>query len=117
MTARVSSPALTPFLASWTEFKRDHGHCMKKSHAVTVLGREFSVRSSAPEEKVKAVEACVNRKLQEIGSALKSGDAQLVLTLALLNTSEELLELRSHRENDASVDARINTMIGELEKV
>ena len=88
---------------------------MKKSHAVTVLGRELSVRSSAPEEKVKAVETVVNKKLHEIGSALISADAQLVLTLALLNTTEELLELRSQREQDAAVDIRIHTMLSRLE--
>ena len=90
---------------------------MKTSHAVTVLGRELSVRSSAPAEKVEAVEAFVNGKLQEIGSALRNGDAQLVLTLALLNTSEELLELRSRRELDADADSRIGTMIAKLETV
>ena len=90
---------------------------MKTSHAVTVFGRELSVRSSASEAKVKAVEAFVNGKLQEIGSALRSGDAQLVLTLALLNTSEELLELRSWREQDALVDSRISTMIAALNAV
>ncbi len=88
---------------------------MKKSHAVTILGRELSVRSSAPEERVKAVETLVNGKLHEIGSALVSGDAQLVLTLALLNTTEELLELRSQREQDAVVDNRIHTMLSRLE--
>lgn len=88
---------------------------MKTSHAVTVFGRELSVRSSAPEEKVKAVEAFVNGKLQEIGSALKNGDAQLVLTLALLNTSEELLELRSRREQEAAVDGRMKSLIAALE--
>lgn len=90
---------------------------MKKSHAVTVLGRELSVRSSASEAKVKAVEAFVNGKLHEIGSALVSGDAQLVLILALLNTSEELLELRSQRELDALADARINSLLTSLETV
>jgi cell division protein ZapA len=90
---------------------------MKKSHAVTVLGREISVRSSAPETKVKAVEAFVNGKLQEIGSALRNGDAQLVLTLALLNASEELLELRSQRELDTHVDSRISSMIATLDTV
>ncbi|NTW99089.1 MAG: cell division protein ZapA [Geobacteraceae bacterium] len=90
---------------------------MKTSHAVTVLGRELSVRSSAPEAKVKAVEAFVNGKLQEIGSALKNGDAQLVLTLALLNTSEELLELRSRQEQDATVDSRMKSMLATLETV
>jgi cell division protein ZapA len=90
---------------------------MKKSHAVTVFGRELSVRSSAPEAKVKAVEEFVNGKLQEIGSALKSGDAQLVLTLALLNTTEELLELRSKRELDETVDNRVSSLISLLETV
>ena len=90
---------------------------MKTSHAVTVLGRELSVRSSASEAKVKAVEAFVNGKLQEIGSALRSGDAQLVLTLALLNASEELLELRSRRERDALVECRIASMIATLDSV
>ena len=82
-----------------------------------MLGRELSVRSSAPAAKVEAVEAFVNGKLQEIGSALRNGDAQLVLTLALLNTSEELLELRSRRELDTDADGRIGTMIAALEKV
>ncbi len=90
---------------------------MKTSHAVTILGRELSVRSSAPETKVKAVEAFVNGKLQDIGGALRSGDAQLILTLALLNTSEELLELRSQREQDAGIDSRISTIIAALETV
>jgi cell division protein ZapA len=90
---------------------------MKKSHAVTVLGRELSVRSSAPAEKVQAVEKFVNGRLQEIGSALKSGDAQLVLMLALLNTAEELLESRSTPEQTAHLDSRIKSIIGKLETV
>lgn len=90
---------------------------MKKSHAVTVLGRELSVRSSAPEADVRAVETFVNGKLQEIGSALRSGDAQLVLTLALLNTSEELLQLRSQREQDVAVDSKISSLVAMLEIV
>jgi cell division protein ZapA len=90
---------------------------MKKSHAVTILGRELSVRSSASEEKVKAVETFVNGKLLEIGGALVSGDAQLVLTLALLNTSEELLELRRQQEQNSLVDGRITMMLATLETV
>lgn len=90
---------------------------MKKSHAVTVLGRELSVRSSASEAKVKAVEVFVNGKLQEIGSALKNGDAQLILTLALLNTTEELLELRSRQELSAGTDNRLTAIIAQLDTV
>ncbi|ABL00908.1 cell division protein ZapA [Pelobacter propionicus] len=88
---------------------------MKASHSVTVLGREISVRSSAPQAKVQEVEAFVNTRLQEIGSALKSGDAQLVLTLALLNTAEELLDLRKKHETDASLEGRLREMLYKLE--
>ena len=87
---------------------------MKTVHSVRVLGREIAVRSSATAEKVQAVESFVNGRLQEIGSALKSGDAQLVLTLALLNTAEEMLELRAARESDQSLD---NRLLGVLEKL
>jgi cell division protein ZapA len=89
---------------------------MKTTHLVTVLGREISVRSSAPVEKVQAVESFVNDRLLEIGGALKSGDAQLVLTLALLNTAEELLEVRAAGRHDVSLDERLQGMIDRLEK-
>jgi cell division protein ZapA len=89
---------------------------LKTSHLVTVLGREISVRSSASAEKVHAVETFVNNRLHDIGAALKSGDAQLVLTLALLNTAEELLEQRAARELDKSLDNRLQGMIARLEQ-
>jgi cell division protein ZapA len=89
---------------------------MKTTHAVTVLGRELSVRSSAPPDKVQAVESFVNERLQMIGSALSSGDAQLVLTLALLNTAEELLDLRGKTELEASIDVRLQGLINELDR-
>lgn len=89
---------------------------MKTSHLVTVLGREISVRSSAPADKVHAVETFVNNRLRDIGAALKSGDAQLVLTLALLNTAEELLEQRAAEELNRSLDDRLQGMIARLEK-
>ena len=88
---------------------------MKTAHTVNVLGREISVRSSAPADKVQAVESFVNNRLQEIGSALKSGDAQLVLSLALLNTAEEMLDLRSAKESDKALDSRVRDIIDRLE--
>lgn len=88
---------------------------MKVTHSVTVLGREISVRTSASAAKVQQIEALINAKLQEIGAALKSGDAQLVLTLALLNTTEELLELQKVREEDAALETRLRGMLDKLE--
>jgi cell division protein ZapA len=88
---------------------------LKTAHTVRVLGREISVRSSAPAEKVHAVESFVNGRLQEIGSALKSGDAQLILTLALLNTAEEMLDLRAAREADITLESNLLGMLERLE--
>jgi cell division protein ZapA len=88
---------------------------LKRAHSVRILGREISVRSSASTEKVHAVESFVNDRLQEIGSALKSGDAQLVLTLALLNTAEEMLDLRAVRDADTILERKMHGMIERLE--
>jgi cell division protein ZapA len=88
---------------------------LKTTHSVTVLGREISVRSSASAAKVLRIEAFVNNRLQEIGSALKSGDAQLVLTLALLNTTEELFDLKKVHDEDASLEVRLRGMLDKLE--
>ncbi|NVN88973.1 MAG: cell division protein ZapA [Desulfuromonadales bacterium] len=88
---------------------------MKTSHSVSVLGREISVRSSASAAKVQQIETFVNTRLQEIGAALKSGDAQLVLTLALLNTTEELFDLQKMLEEDASLEVRLRGMLDKLE--
>lgn len=88
---------------------------MKATHSVTVLGREISVRTSASAAKVQQIETLINTKLQDIGAALKSGDAQLVLTLALLNTTEELLDLQKAREDDAALETRLRGMLDKLE--
>jgi len=88
---------------------------LKTSHSVTVLGREISVRSSASAAKVQQIETFVNTRLQEIGAALKSGDAQLVLTLALLNITEELLDLQKTHKEYASLETRLQGMLDKLE--
>lgn len=87
---------------------------MKKNHLVTILGRELSVRSSAPADKVQAVETFINQRLHGIGAALKSSDPQLILILALLNTSEELLELRSSRSTGEQVDDKLQSLLQQL---
>ena len=90
---------------------------MKTAHVVRILGREISVRSSAPVERVQAVETIVNDSLQEIGSALKSGDAQLVLTLALLNVTEEVLNLRDTKNSEQVAEDKLLGIIARLETV
>lgn len=88
---------------------------MKSTHIVRILGREISVRTSAPAERVAAIETFVNERLHEIGSALKSGDAQLVLTLALLNTTEEMLSLKDEQAAGQDLEQKVRTLIERLE--
>jgi cell division protein ZapA (FtsZ GTPase activity inhibitor) len=85
------------------------------SDQVENIPREISVRTSASAAKVQQIEAFVNTRLQEIGAALKSGDAQLVLTLALLNTTEELLDLQKAHIEDASLEIRLRGVLDKLE--
>lgn len=67
---------------------------MKPAHRLWVLGREIQVRSSAPEEDVREVEAFVNQKLAEVAVKLPNADQQLVTLLTLLNVSESYLALQ-----------------------
>ncbi|MDD2900738.1 MAG: cell division protein ZapA [Desulfuromonadaceae bacterium] len=90
---------------------------MKTTHVVRVLGREISVKSSAPPEQVQGVETYVNERLMEIGGALKSGDAQLVLTLALLNTAEEMLALQNLKETEQEAENRLRGILEKLQSV
>jgi cell division protein ZapA len=90
---------------------------MKTTYLVTVLGREISVKSSAPTEKVKAIEAFTNNRLLKIGASLQTSDAQLVLTLALLNTAEELLELQAAMDSNNFLNDKLQEMISAIEKV
>lgn len=88
---------------------------MLTTHLVTLLGREFPVRSSASADKVKSVELLVNRRLNEIGSAMKSSDANLIMMLALLNIAEEMLDFREKAELNSNVGASLQRLINKLE--
>jgi len=88
---------------------------MKTTHQLRVLDRELSVVSAASPEKVQAVEEFVNQRLGEIAASLRRSDQQLVLTLALLNISEELLDLKCARDADCALDNRLRAMVDRLQ--
>lgn len=88
---------------------------MTKGHLVTVLGREIPVRSSAPEEKVREVEAFVNDRIEMIRTRLTTADPQLLVTLALLNLSESYLELQRRQDGSSSLEARLTSMLKQLD--
>lgn len=88
---------------------------MKTTHLLKVLGRELPIVSSAPVEKVQAVESYVNDRLNSISSSLSRNDQELVLILALLNITEELLDLRSRQEKDGALDDRLRVLLDRLQ--
>lgn len=89
---------------------------MIKGHLVTVLGREIPVRSAAPEEKVREVEAFVNERIEAIRVRLTTADPQLLVTLALLNLSESYLELQRRQDGSGStLEARLTSMLEQLD--
>ena len=88
---------------------------MKTTHMLKVLGRELPIVSSAPAEKVQAVENYVNDRLHKIASSLNRNDQELVLILALLNITEELLDLRRTQKMDETLDERLRGMIDRLQ--
>jgi cell division protein ZapA len=88
---------------------------MIKAHLVTVLGREIPVRSAAPEEKVREVEAFVNARIDAIHAHLTTADPQLLATLALLNLAESYLEQQKQQAISRTPDSKINEMLERLD--
>ncbi len=89
---------------------------MTKAHLVTVLGREIPVRSSAPEEKVREIEAFVNTRIEGIRSRMTAADPQLLITLAFLNLAESYLDLQSRQNSSGTLDTRLTSMLERLDK-
>lgn len=90
---------------------------MNSSHRVRVLGRELQVRSMAPADSVREVEAFVNEKLAEVAASVKTTDPQIVAILTLMNIAESYLALA--RENDAyrqQGSKRISRILYELDR-
>jgi cell division protein ZapA len=63
------------------------------SHRVTILGREYQVKSPVLPEKVGEIEQYVNERLAAVSSAVAVGDIQATLSLAMLNLAGEYLSV------------------------
>lgn len=76
------------------------------SHRVTILGRDFQVRSQATPERVFEIEQFVKNRIEAVQSALPLGDVQSVVSLALLNLAGEYLSLQDECSGSSSDSAR-----------
>ena len=64
------------------------------SHQVTLLGREFRIKSEEGPEHIDAVANYVNSKIGEMSAAKRHVPTQTVLLLATLNMADELFKGR-----------------------
>lgn len=89
---------------------------MVTTHSIKVLGRDLQVKSASAPEHVAEVEALVNAKLAEAGAAVKGGDTQLVVILALMNLAEGCLRARKESdERQHLLETRIEGLLSKLD--
>jgi cell division protein ZapA len=87
------------------------------THSIRVLGRELQVKSASSPEHVAQVEALVNEKLAEAGTATSGGDSQIVAILALMNIAESYLALQRECEQERRTNReRISGLLGRLDR-
>jgi len=90
---------------------------LKSLHTITVFGRQLQVRSSASAEEVRQVEDFVNRKLDEVKSAVGDADTQTLMILALMNIAEAALSQQGCVGGFPDERARIMSIIRRIEQV
>lgn len=87
------------------------GKPLKRSHQVTILGQQYTLRTEASPEQVQEVVDFVRRALAEVSGRQTAVDSLDAAVLALLNVAGSYLQLR---KSSAHQDQRLDRL---LEKV
>ena len=66
-----------------------------QQHRVTLMGREFRIRSESDEEHISAVAEYVNEKIADLSDGKSGNVSQGVLLLAALNMADEVFQARA----------------------
>lgn len=86
------------------------------SHRVTILGREFQVKSPVPPEKVTEIEQFVNDRLYDVAAKVTDADAQAVASLAMLNLAGDYLRLLEESKQQMHGAERLKDLIQRVER-
>jgi len=87
---------------------------MKQAVQVTILGQQFTVKSSNPAEQVERVAAYVNRQLALTAASAPTADTLHVTVLTLLNIAGAYLQLQD-QGGDPRLRERLETLLGRLD--
>ena len=81
-----------------------------------MLGRELQVISETPPERVRDIEAFVNKRIADVAASTKAGDVQGVIILAMMNLAEAHLALCNKQERTEKQTAeKIASLIREID--
>ena len=90
---------------------------MKNSVQVTILGQQYTVRSSTDPGEVLQVAALVNRRIAEAQQGSGISNSYTAVVLALLNVAGELHQLQKSgpTEGDQEAEDRLRNLLGRME--
>ncbi len=90
---------------------------MSSSIRVTILGREYTLRSQGEQDQIDRVVKFVETRLAEMES-VKSVDTRDVTVLTLLNLAGQYLQLLDkQKEQGNDQEQRLNQLVGKLERI
>ena len=93
------------------------GGPLNSSIRVTILGREYTLRSHGSSDQIDRVVRFVEDRLAEM-EAVKSVDTRDITVLALLNVAGQYLRLLDQqKECDSQQDDRLNRLVSKVERV
>jgi cell division protein ZapA len=76
---------------------------LKQSVQVTILGQQYSIRSSRPLDEVQKVAAFVDARIAEILASGATANTMNAAVLAFLNVAGSYLELKNHVDESQQV--------------
>lgn len=90
------------------------GQPLKRTHQVTILGQQYSLRTEAAPEQVQDVVDFIQQALAEVSARQKAVDTLDVAVLALLNVAGSYLHLR---QSAALSERRLVELLEKLRRI
>ena len=71
---------------------------MNDLHEITVMGREFRIRSESGREHLEAVARFVDERIQQVSTGQRHVAVQNLLLLTAMNLADELFRMRERED-------------------